>query len=64
MYSRIFEKHGRTIDQKLVKRSASPFLKIGDTFAIFSLSGKIPVLNPYLPYQVEIARLFLTRSLH
>lgn len=28
-----------------VKRSFSPFLKTGDTFATFSLSGKIFVLN-------------------
>ena len=49
MFSRIFEKHETTdIGRQLVKKSFSTFLKIEDTFANFSLSGKIPVLNDRL----------------
>ena len=35
------------------KRSFSQFLKIGDAFAIFSLSGKIPVLNDRLKIHIK-----------
>ena len=46
MRSTIFEKHERNdIGRKLVKRSFSPFFKIGDTFPIFSLSGNILVFT-------------------
>ena len=54
MRSRIFEKYGITnIGQQLFKRSFSQFLKIGDAFAIFSLSGKIPVLNDRLKIHIK-----------
>ena len=54
MRSRIFEKYGRTdIGRYLVKGNFLPFLKIEDTFAIFSLPGKILALNDKLKIRIK-----------
>ena len=56
MRSRIFEKHGRTDNgQQLAQTYFLLLLKIGHTFAAFSLSGIIPVLNDRLKLNIKIA---------
>ena len=58
------EKHGSTdIRLQLVNTKISSFLKIGDTQAIFSFSGKIPSLNERLKTCLIGLNMFLWQHL-
>ena len=59
MRCRIYDKQGRAdIDQELVNKYCSSFLKTGDTQAIFNLSEKILVFQEGL--KIFIKGLFIS----